>query len=116
MEKMKYVVQCMVGTGIMLVLNILVVTPLTKGVVRFVTRRPRYRHFISDPLVASNPDFKSLVLRCYFVIGILILGAAGFLLGLFGDRFLIAIPFETSDLPGWAAFIGMSVLGCCLHP
>ena len=106
----------LIGTGILWLMNAIVIIPLTNYLVEQKLEAPAYAHISSDmEAAAEQPEFNSLVVRCYILIDMLVLGIAGFLMGVILGWFFIGISFEAKGWPGMIAFIGSSILGSIIH-
>ena len=105
----------LIGTGIMWVLGILLVMPLTNYLVSRKLAQPAFAHIDGNTGVdVENPELNQLVTQCYIMADTLVLGIAGFLMGAIFGWFFIGISWEAKGWPGLIAFILMSMLGASM--
>jgi len=106
----------LIGTGILWVLTAILVVPLTNYVVKQRLKAPAYAHVNGDMEKAAElPGFKTLVTTSYIVVDMLVLGTAGFLMGLIMGWYFMGISFEARGWPGMIAFIVASIMGSTIH-
>jgi hypothetical protein len=103
----------LIATGILWGLTALVVMPLTGYLVGRKLQEPAYAHLNKDEDELSEDDKKqleSLATKYFILADVLVLGIAGFVIGLFG-YYLIGIAFDRRGWPGMIAFIAASLTG-----
>jgi len=83
-----------VGTGLLWILNLIVVLPLTKFLVSYYRR-----------------DF----ILTYILVDTLVLSLAGFSMGYFLGWFFLGIPLRKVAIPGLLGFVILSILGYVLN-
>jgi len=106
----------LIGTGILWVTNALLVIPITNYLVKNKLSTPAYAHIGTDMKAAAElPEFNSLVVRCYMLVDVLVLGIVGFLMGTILGWFFVGISFEAKSWPGLIAFVALSMFGASMH-
>jgi hypothetical protein len=104
----------LIATGIMWLLSILFVKPLTLHLLKKKLNEPNYAHLRGNDPEELNDDQKkelaSLATKCYILADVLVLGIAGFIAGLLGYWF-IGISLGAKGWPGVLAFIFASFTG-----
>lgn len=104
----------LIGTAILLVLNVILVTPLTNF---SVGRRLALAGVKVSSLDQLSPDQKafweSVAVRHFIMWDVVVLGVAGMIGGLLGYWF-IGFSTQAKGWPGILAFIGMSFAGLAL--
>jgi len=120
----------LIGTAVVNVLGLLVIAPLAKRWCQLLINRmqsasakaPQPGKFLYKPLMGkanyipvemAQKQVNHLSRSCFMVLGIIVLGVAGFVFGLFGLVF-IGVPLVRGALPGVLAFIAMSFLSMFL--
>jgi len=108
----------LIATGIVWLLSVLFVRPLTLHLLERKLSEPNYAHLrVNDPEELSDDQKKelaSLATKCYILADVLVLGIAGFIAGLLGYWF-IGISLEAKGWPGVLAFIFASFTGVAIR-
>jgi len=100
----------LVGTGLLWLLNILVVNPITK----YFTLK-KLNGYPTMPEEGAQNLINKNFSETYIVVDILVLGIAGFAMGFFIGWFFIGITWKKIAIPGMLTFIGLSILGYLLN-
>lgn len=105
----------LIGTGILWVLGLLVVSPLSK----LLTKRKFAVQYVNGSLPqdeqALSEKINGMYTRNYILVDLIVLSTAGFLMGLLVGWYFIGISWKARDWPGLIAFIGLSFLGSFLY-
>lgn len=109
-----------IGTAILWLLTAVIVNPLAN----FWTQKKLKQESIPVPKNANEIEIldegakkkmQSFFTRNYILADILVLGIAGFLLGIISGNFFLGISFERRSWPGILVFITSSIAGSLLH-
>jgi hypothetical protein len=102
----------LIGTGILWLLKAVLVMPIA----HYLTNRQLVKQAGAlSPEGQANVPVEAIDTKLYILVDLLVMGTAGFLLGIIVGWFFIGITWEGKSWPGMIAFIGSSVLGSMMH-
>ena len=102
-----------IGTGILWILDAMLVNPLSHLISNL-----GHRELQLSPVSVENEEAQpnpGVAPWLYIVVDVLVLGIAGFILGLTMGWFFIGISTKAKGWPGMIAFIVLSIAGSTIH-
>ena len=104
-----------VGTAILWLLTGLVVIPIAKLLTNIHSRKSVTPDIGSQGQVAEVSEKPEIATSYYIFVDVLVLGIAGFIIGLVSGWFLVGITWQAKSWPGMIALIIASIVGVMLH-
>lgn len=105
----------LIGTRVVWLLTLLVITPITNRVVNQKLSMLQGENTLQGSTEEVQERLNQLYEKAFIKIDCIILGIAGFILGITAGWVFIGIAWKKSSWPGLLVFIGSSVLGCYIH-